>query len=182
MLHFALRSMQRSSLQQQQLRHLINCSCSDFWPSTPMQLGFQALSRLLIPQILSFDGFFPSGYVENWECFCWCTHSFSSQWYDLVHQKYDTHTTQKSYPRGVQFYWGQRWIIDRRFCFGSWRPPFFALYYPHYHHIFVYPFFNGMPGRGSVSTVDERRQCSIIVYDDLCHRPVMLYIQRKYFK
>ena len=47
------------------------------------------------------------------------------------------------------------------------RPPFFALYYPHYRHIFVYPFFNTMPGRGSVSTVDERRKCSIIVYDDL---------------
>jgi len=24
---------------------------------------------------------------------------------------------------------------------------FFALYYPHYRHIFVYPFFNSMPGR-----------------------------------
>ena len=47
------------------------------------------------------------------------------------------------------------------------RPPFFALYYPHYRHIFVYPFFNSVPGRGSVSTADERRQCSIIVYDDL---------------
>ena len=47
------------------------------------------------------------------------------------------------------------------------RPPFFALYYPHYLHIFVYPFFNSVPGRGSVSTVDERRQCSTIVYDDL---------------
>ena len=47
------------------------------------------------------------------------------------------------------------------------RPPFFALYYPHYHHIFVYPFFNSVPGRGSVSTADERRQCSIIVYGDL---------------
>ena len=39
--------------------------------------------------------------------------------------------------------------------------------FPHYRHIFVYPFFNSMPGRGSVSTVDERGQCSIIVYDDL---------------
>ena len=47
------------------------------------------------------------------------------------------------------------------------RPPFFALYYPHYRHIFVHPFFNSVPGRGSVSTADERRQCSIIVYDDL---------------
>ena len=47
------------------------------------------------------------------------------------------------------------------------RPQFFALYYPHYRHIFVYPFFNNVPGRGSVSTADERRQCSIIVYDDL---------------
>jgi len=43
------------------------------------------------------------------------------------------------------------------------RPPFFALYYPHYRHVFVYPFFSSVPGRGSVSTVDERRQCSIIV-------------------
>ena len=33
--------------------------------------------------------------------------------------------------------------------------------------IFVYPFFNSMPGRGSVSTVEERRQCITIVYDDL---------------
>ena len=47
------------------------------------------------------------------------------------------------------------------------RPPFFALYYPHYRHICVYPFFSCLPGRGSVSTVDERRQCSIIVYDDV---------------
>jgi len=30
------------------------------------------------------------------------------------------------------------------------RPPFFALYYPHYRHIFVYPFFNSVPSRGSV--------------------------------
>ena len=47
------------------------------------------------------------------------------------------------------------------------RPPFFALYYPHYHHFFVYPFFSSVPGRGSVSTVYERRQYSIIVYSDL---------------
>ena len=47
------------------------------------------------------------------------------------------------------------------------RPPSFALHYPYYHHIFVYPFFNSVPGRGSISTVDERRECSIIVYDDL---------------
>jgi len=47
------------------------------------------------------------------------------------------------------------------------RPPFFALYCPHYRHIFVYPVFSSVPGRGSVSTVDERRQCSIIVYDDV---------------
>jgi len=47
------------------------------------------------------------------------------------------------------------------------RPPFFALSYPYYRHIFVYPFFNSVPGRGSVPTADERRQCSIIVYDDL---------------
>ena len=47
------------------------------------------------------------------------------------------------------------------------RPPFFALYYPYYRHIFVYPFFNSVPGRGSVSIVDERRQCIIIVYGDL---------------
>ena len=38
---------------------------------------------------------------------------------------------------------------------------------PHYRHIFVYPFFNSMPGRGSVPTVEERRQCITIVYDDL---------------
>ena len=43
------------------------------------------------------------------------------------------------------------------------RPPFFALYYPHYR---VYPFFSSVPGRGSVSTADERRQCSVIVYGD----------------
>ena len=30
------------------------------------------------------------------------------------------------------------------------RPPFFALYYPHYRHIFVYPFFSSVPSRGSV--------------------------------
>jgi hypothetical protein len=47
------------------------------------------------------------------------------------------------------------------------RLPFFALLCPHYRHIFVYPFFNSMPGRGSVSTVEERRQCITIVYDDL---------------
>jgi len=47
------------------------------------------------------------------------------------------------------------------------RPSFFALYYPHYRHIPVYPFFSSVPSRGSVSTVDERRQYSIIVHDDL---------------
>jgi len=31
----------------------------------------------------------------------------------------------------------------------------------------AYAFFNSVPGRGSVSTADERRQYSIIVYDDL---------------
>ena len=54
------------------------------------------------------------------------------------------------------------------------RPPFFALYYPHYRHIFVYPFFNSMPGRGSVSTVEERRQCITIVYDDLLWNALMV--------
>jgi len=67
-----------------------------------------------------------------------------------------------------------------RAAMGGLRPPFseppeggldlktiFALCYPHYRHIFVYPFFNSVPGRGSVSTANERRQCSIIVYDDL---------------
>lgn len=47
------------------------------------------------------------------------------------------------------------------------RPPICTLYRLHYRHIFVYPFFNSVPGRGSVSIVDERRQCIIIVYDDL---------------
>ena len=47
------------------------------------------------------------------------------------------------------------------------RPPFFALYYPHYRFIFVYPLLQRRACRGSVSTVDERKQCSIIVYGDL---------------
>jgi len=34
-----------------------------------------------------------------------------------------------------------------------------------YQAAYGYPFFNSMPGRGSVSTVEERRQCIIIVYD-----------------
>jgi len=38
---------------------------------------------------------------------------------------------------------------------------------PHYRRIFVYPSFSSVPGRSSVSTVDERGHCSIIVYDDL---------------
>ena len=56
--------------------------------------------------------------------------------------------------------------------------PFFLLLFPisiaqqpefwkYYRHIFVYPFFNSMPGRGSVFTVEERRECITIVYDDL---------------
>jgi len=61
------------------------------------------------------------------------------------------------------------------------RPPFFALHYPHYRHIYVYPFFNSVPGRGSVSTADERRQYSIIVYDDLLlNAPVVERAPKQY--
>ena len=35
-----------------------------------------------------------------------------------------------------------------------------------YQAAYGYPFFNSMPGRGSVSTVEERRQCITNVYDD----------------
>ena len=71
-------------------------------------------------------------------------------------------------PKGLML----SWVHEPRIEGGTYvpnglRPPFFALHYAHYRHNFVYPFFNSMPGRGSVSTVDERRQCSIIVYDDL---------------
>jgi len=47
------------------------------------------------------------------------------------------------------------------------RPPICTLYRLYYHHIYVYPFFNNVPGRGSVSSAEERRQCITIVYDDL---------------
>ena len=43
MSHFILRSMRSSLLQLHRRQLLKNCSCSDFWPSTPMQLWFQAL-------------------------------------------------------------------------------------------------------------------------------------------
>ena len=36
------------------------------------------------------------------------------------------------------------------------------------------PSFNSMPGRGSVSTVEERRQCITIVYDDLLWNALMV--------
>jgi len=67
-----------------------------------MQLWFQALSILLVPQFMRLDGFFPSDHLENSE--------FSAAARivpppnDLAYQKYDTQTTQKSYPKGVQFY------------------------------------------------------------------------------
>ena len=61
------------------------------------------------------------------------------------------------------------------------RLPFFALECPHYRHIFVYPFFNSMPGRGSVSTVEERRQCIPIVYDDLLWNALVVERASKQF-
>jgi len=51
--------------------------CSTFWPSALMQLWFQALSRLFIPQFLSLDSVFLSDLLENWKC---CTHYSSSKW------------------------------------------------------------------------------------------------------
>jgi len=51
----------------------------------------------------------------------------------------------------------------------------------HYRHIFVYPFFNSMPGRGSVSTVEERRQCITIFYDDLLWNALVVERASKQF-
>ena len=62
----------------------------------------QTLSRLLIPWFLSPGCFFPSGHVGNWEFSA--ARTLPAPKNDLAYQKYDTHTTQKSYPRGVQFY------------------------------------------------------------------------------
>ena len=54
------------------------------------------------------------------------------------------------------------------------RPPICTLYRLHYLHIFVYPFFNSAPGRGSVFTAEERRQCIAIVYDDILWNPLLV--------
>ena len=43
----------------------------------------------------------------------------------------------------------------------------------------VYPFFNRVPGRGPVSTVDERRQFSIIVYGDLLWNALVVERERE---
>jgi len=67
-----------------------------------MQLWLQAFSRILIPQFLSLDGFFPSGHFENSDFSAAARIVPASN--DLAYQKYDTQTTQKGYPRGVQFY------------------------------------------------------------------------------
>ena len=68
MLHFALRSM-RSSLQQLHRRQLLKLFvlCSDFWPSTPMQLWFKLFSGILYAQILRLDDLFPSDHLDSAE-------------------------------------------------------------------------------------------------------------------
>jgi len=63
-----------------------------------MQLWFQALSRLLIPQFLSYHVFFPSDHFENPDF------SAAARIVPAPNEKYDTQTTQKKYTRGVQFY------------------------------------------------------------------------------
>ena len=65
------------SVSRNDVNSFINYLCSTFWPSTPMLLWMQELSKLLIPQIWSPDNFFPSGHLENWEIFC-CTRYSSS--------------------------------------------------------------------------------------------------------
>jgi hypothetical protein len=47
------------------------------------------------------------------------------------------------------------------------RPPIFSLYRLDYLHIYVYPFFNKVPGWGSVYSAEVRRQCITIVYDGI---------------
>jgi len=74
-----------------------------------MQLWLQALSSVLIPQFLGLDVFFPSDHLENSD--------FSAAARivpppnHLDYHKYDTQTTQKGYPRGVQFYLGRSLVL-----------------------------------------------------------------------
>jgi len=61
------------------------------------------------------------------------------------------------------------------------RPPICTLYRLHYLHIFVYPSFNGVSGRGSVVTAEERRQCIAIVYDDILWNTLLVESASKHY-
>ena len=61
------------------------------------------------------------------------------------------------------------------------RPPICTLYRLHYLHIFVYPFFNSVSGRGSVFTAEERRQCIAIAYDNILWNALLVESASKHY-
>jgi hypothetical protein len=61
------------------------------------------------------------------------------------------------------------------------RPPICKLYCLHYLHIFVYPFFSSVSGRGSVFTAEERRQCIAFVYDDILWNALLVERASKHY-
>jgi len=100
MSHFILRSMRSSLLQLHRRQLLKNCSCSDFWPSTPMQLWFQALFGIFNARILRLDDFFPSDHLDSAARI-----SRSPAPNDLSCLSEIRHSNDlKNPPRGVQFY------------------------------------------------------------------------------
>jgi len=67
-----------------------------------MHISFEALLGIFNSLILRLDEFFPFDHLENSDIFFPRAYPAPN---NLSCQKYGTQTTQKSPPRGEQFYW-----------------------------------------------------------------------------